>query len=136
MFAWIALAAVVVLMGFIRLAPSDPLDWNSQPELGEDKDFAGGVFRVVDAGPDGLARLAEIAAQTPRTSVLVGTPEDGMMTFVTRSQLWGFPDYTTISQEGAQLKIYARLRFGKSDLGVNRARIDDWVAQLTSQSGH
>ena len=35
-FVWLSIAAVVVVLGFIRLAPSDPLDWNTQPELSED----------------------------------------------------------------------------------------------------
>ena len=48
---WLLLAAIVAGLGFVRLAPSDPLDWNTQPELSEDKEFRGGVFRVVRTGP-------------------------------------------------------------------------------------
>lgn len=124
----IALLAIVV--GYIRLAPSDPADWHQMPDFTEDADLAGGVMRIVDTGPDGLARFADIALATPRTTHLAGSVEEGMMTFVSRSRVWGFPDYTTAQQAGDQLKIYGRLRFGRSDFGVNKARVDGWIADL------
>ncbi|MEM8732326.1 MAG: DUF1499 domain-containing protein [Pseudomonadota bacterium] len=126
----ILLAALAILVGYIRLAPSDPAVWNRMPAFTADKDMANGVERVVQTGPDGLRHLADVARQTPRTTVLAGTPDDGMMTFVTRSQIWGFPDYTTAQQDGDTLKIYARQRFGSRDLGVNKARVDGWIARL------
>lgn len=127
---WLALAAVVAVLGFIRLAPSDPLDWNTQPELSEDKEFRGGVFRVVRTGPGGLERFHQIASAAPRTSVLAGGPQDGMVTYITRTQVLGFPDYTTAAQDGDLLKVYARLRFGRSDLGANKERINGWLAAM------
>ncbi|KIC11126.1 hypothetical protein RA19_07110 [Leisingera sp. ANG-M1] len=130
LFGWVLLAAVVAGLGFIRLAPSDPLDWNTQPEFTEDKEFRGGVFRVVRTGPDGLERFHRIASTAPRTSVLAGGPADGMATYITRTQLLGFPDYTTAAQDGDLLKVYARLRFGRSDLGANRERINGWLAAM------
>jgi uncharacterized protein (DUF1499 family) len=90
----------------------------------------GGVIRVVEAGPDGLAKLDELAQATPRTTVLAGSVEDGMITYVTRTQVIGFPDYTTVQQDGDVLRIHARLRFGRSDFGVNRDRVDGWLAAL------
>ncbi|MBE1298202.1 MAG: DUF1499 domain-containing protein [Rhodobacteraceae bacterium] len=130
MLGWILLAALVVVFGFIRLAPSDPLDWNTQPELSEDKEFRGGVFRVVRPGPEGLERFDRIASNAPRTKLLAGSVDDQMATYVTRTKLFGFPDYTTARQDGEFLKVYARLRFGRSDLGTNKARIDAWLAQM------
>lgn len=129
-FVWLAIAAVIVVLGFIRLAPIDPLDWNTQPEFSEDKNFRGGVFRVVRTGPDGLARFDAVASAAPRTKLLAGSVEDGTATYVTRTKLFGFPDYTTARQDGDLLKVYARLRFGRSDLGVNGTRIAEWLAQM------
>ena len=128
MLIWVCLAAVVVVVGFIRLAPVDPFDWNTQPELSEDKEFRGGIFRVVNTGPDGLRRFDRIAGQAPRTQLLAGSVEDQMVTYVTRTKLFGFPDYTTARQDGELLKVYARLRFGRSDLGVNGRRVAAWRA--------
>ncbi|APG47398.1 DUF1499 domain-containing protein [Phaeobacter porticola] len=129
-FIWLSIAAIVVVLGFIRLAPSDPLDWNTQPEFSEDKTFRGGVFRVVRSGEDGLARFHIVASNAARTRVLAGSVEDEMVTYVTRTRLLGFPDYTTARQDGELLKVYARLRFGRSDLGANNDRINSWIAQM------
>lgn len=132
-FVWICIAAVVVVLGLIRFAPVDPLDWNTNPEFTEDKEFRGGVFRVVRAGPDGLRQFDLVASAAPRTKLLAGSVEDGQATYVTRTKFIGFPDYTTARQEGDLLKVYARLRFGRSDLGVNSARIADWLDQMDLQ---
>lgn len=79
-------------------------------------------FRAMDA----------VIRATPRTRVLAGTLDDGQITYVTRSRGFGFPDYTTLSlSDGGQvIEIRSRLRFGKSDLGVNRARIERWLEAL------
>ena len=75
-----------------------------------------------------------IATATPRTHRLAGSPEAGRITWITRSRLWGFPDYTTAqvtqTPTGPRLDIHARLRFGRSDMGVNAARLHAWLAQL------
>lgn len=124
----IVIAVLAILVGYVRLAPSDPAVWHGIPEA--EAELSSGVYRVMDGGPDGLARLADVALGTPRTTLLAGSVGTGMMTFVTRSRFWGFPDYTTVSQQGDQLKIFARQRFGRSDLGVNKDRIDRWIAAM------
>ena len=56
----------------------------------------GRLLTVAERSPeDVLARLDAIALQTPRTMRLDGSPEDGLITWVTRSAVFGFPDYTT-----------------------------------------
>lgn len=81
-----------------------------------------------------LARLDAVARATPRTKVVAGSLAEGRITYVTRSAFWGFPDYTTVValpvSGGATLAIYARLRFGRSDLGVNKARVLAWLDAL------
>lgn len=112
---------------WVRMAPSDPSQWHAMPEAITDRDLPGGAMRVVGAGENGLARLDAIIRATPRTELLAGTKEEGLMTYVTRSALWGFPDYTTIRQRGKQIELYGRARYGRSDLGVNAARLDRWL---------
>ncbi|MCA0872027.1 DUF1499 domain-containing protein [Seohaeicola saemankumensis] len=130
MVLWVILAGLVVAIGYVRLAPSDPVKWHVSPEASQDRDFARGVTRVLETGPGGLARFDAIARTTPRTVVLAGSVDTGMVTYVTRSVVWGFPDYTTARQDGDQLRIYARSRFGRKDFGVNRARVEGWLAAL------
>ncbi len=127
---WIVLAAVLAFGAWVRLAPSDPGRWHRMPATVEDRDFKAGAMRVVEAGPEGLARLDRIARGWPRTRVLAGSVSEGMVTYVTRSALWGFPDYTTVRQVVDRLEIYARLRFGRGDTGVNRKRVEAWLADL------
>lgn len=126
---WLLIAMGVAMGAYIRLAPSDPARWHVAPE-GAERDLPGGVVRIVETGPDGLARLDSIASATPRTRVLAGSVSDGMITYITRTKVFGFPDYTTAQQDGDTLRIHGRLRFGRKDFGVNKARVDGWLAQL------
>ncbi len=129
MVLWLIIAVGVAMGAYIRLAPSNPARWHVTPE-GADRDSKSGVVRVVEAGPKGLSQLDHIARATPRTTVLAGSVDEGMITYVTRSKVFGFPDYTTVQQDGETLRIYARLRFGRKDFGVNRDRITHWLALL------
>jgi len=130
MVVWVLVGAVVALWVYIRLAPSDPAQWHMPLTATADTDMQGGVVRIVETGPEGLARLDDIAQATPRTTVLAGSVDEGMITYITRSKVIGFPDYTTVQQDGDTLRIHARLRFGRSDFGVNRDRVDEWLAAL------
>lgn len=118
-------------LAFIRLAPSDPARWHQMPESVTNRDLEGGAMRRIEGD---LATLDAIIRDTPRTRVLAGSPDQGMITYVTRSRVFGFPDYTTVRQSDDMLEIYGRLRFGKSDLGVNAARIERWLDRL-AQAG-
>jgi len=122
-----AAVAVVALMAFVRLAPSEPMRWHQMPDTITDRDLDGGAMRRAVGN---LAVLDRIIRDTPRTRVLAGSVEQGMVTYVTRSRVFGFPDYTTVRQDGEMLEIYARLRFGRSDLGVNADRVDGWLGRL------
>lgn len=127
---WVVLIILVLGAAYVRLAPSDPSRWHVAQEIKADRDLEGGVLRRIETGMDGLARLDSTARDWPRTRVLAGSVGEGMITYVTRSAFWGFPDYTTVRQMGEWLEINARLRFGRSDFGVNRARIEAWMAQF------
>lgn len=133
MFRWLSISGVLILAGaalYFRLAPSDPAAWHVPLEFSGDKDFKRGVQRVLRPGSDGLIRFDAIARSTPRVSVLAGSAADGHVTYVVRSLIWGFPDYVTAQQDGDRLRIYARSRFGRSDFGVNRNRIETWLGAV------
>lgn len=136
---------VLIVLGFglyVRLAPSDPARWHVAPSPATPADCSvqqgTGDARTTCTRPGGaaqlLARLDEIAMATPRTTRLAGSPEEGRITWITRSALWGFPDYTTAEAApdgtGTRLTLHARLRFGSSDMGVNAARLRDWLSRL------
>jgi hypothetical protein len=125
----LAVAFVALLVG-IRAVPSDPDRWHEMPDNVSDRDLEGGAMRTLEGD---LATLDGIIRDTRRTQVLAGSVGEGMITYVTRSRVFGFPDYTTVRQDGEMLEIHGRLRFGKSDLGVNAARIDGWLRQLQAR---
>ena len=155
--------AALGLLAYVRLAPSDPAVWHvgaalSLPDAAgggtgggtgggpalaaTDGAVAmpGGAYAVLPlAGTDAATLLGQLdsAAQTfARTTLLAGTPEEGRMTWITRSRIFGFPDYTTAdavtSDLGNHLIIIARQRFGREDMGVNLIRLKAWLAQLSA----
>ncbi len=122
---------IVILMGlsalYVRLAPLKlrPV----QADVQSDTEMAGGyvAIRPVDCDPWALyARITAIALATPRTTILSENP----LRFVTRSRVWGFPDVTTVQVIGGQMTVHAHLVYGKSDFGVNKARVLRWLDQL------
>ena len=131
---WCLVTVIVLLVGvaiWVRIAPSDIDEWHVMPAGVTDRDFSGGAMRIIGAGDEGLLRLDEIIREEPRTEVLAGSVESGLITYVSRSRWFGFPDYTTVRATGKQIEIYGRLRFGQSDLGVNRERLERWITRFT-----
>lgn len=127
---WVLLVLIIGLLAYIRLAPSDLARFHIVPQVAESKDLMGGVKRRVQTGPDGLQRLQNAALTTPRTQILAGTVAEGHITFVSRTKWVGFPDFTSAKQDGDDLLIYARQRFGRKDFGVNKARVDGWLSAI------
>ena len=133
--ALVVLGIVILgLMAYVRLAPTDVVRWHQIAAVASSGDVmaAGGFIAVRPITADAaqvLAALDAIARATPRTRVIAGSVAEGMITYQTRS-LWGFPDHTTVAMQGDLLVIHARLTFGQSDMGVNRARVRDWLDQL------
>ncbi|WP_208354095.1 DUF1499 domain-containing protein [Pseudaestuariivita rosea] len=131
---------IVAGLAYIRLAPSNANDWHvsSYPTVPGQYARDGGytVVQFLDTPPDAvLAEIDRIIMATDRTTRLAGSPDEGMTTYVTRSLVFGFPDYTTVEArtvaEGTILIVNGRLRFGRSDLGVNQSRISGWMDQFT-----
>ncbi|KAF0674921.1 DUF1499 domain-containing protein [Profundibacterium mesophilum] len=142
------LAAIALAMVLIRLAGSEASRWHVDPALAASGREGGWTLRPeggdavgprARAAPEALLRmLDEIALEEPRTRRLAGSPGEGRITYVTRSLLFGFPDYTTVAavphpDGGHTVLLDGRLRFGKSDLGVNRARAKRWMERLRTR---
>lgn len=128
---------VALVLGFaawVRLAPVRPERWHRVPSAAAQVGdwLAPGGFEAVRQLPKpqaALVALDEIISTTPRTQRLEGAPEDGLVTYVTRSAVWGFPDITNLWIEGGRLHIRGHLIYGRSDFGVNRARIEGWLGR-------
>jgi hypothetical protein len=136
MIFWVLLACFVGMAAYVRLAPDVVARWHQPLEemataagIVSEPGGARAIVPVAD-GRAGLARFAAVAEASPRVRLLAGSVEEGRMTWVVRSVVWGFPDYVTAEAAPGGLRVWSRLRFGRSDLGVNRARLEDWLAQL------
>jgi len=151
-----ALAGITLLVVatalWVRLAPSDPADWHVDPltapgtgranawrvgpsgAAGQPLDAAAPVYAVPAAE---LARALDAAARAwPRTEPLARSGDGLHLSYVARSRVRGFPDYVSVrvlDRDGgtSTLAIYSRARFGSSDLGVNRARVEAWLDDLS-----
>lgn len=128
------LALLIAAQAYVRLAPLSAETWHVDSFKASDPGQGGALekFNTPLEAQAVLKALSAVAQVTPRTTILAGSVPEGRMSFVTRSMLWGFPDVTTISvrdaAEGTEVAILARLRFGKSDIGVNGKRITAWRA--------
>ena len=156
----IAIALVVLgVLGFaaaaigFRMIGSDPAVWHVDPatteRTGHTNDYlvapAGATKGTPDlAGPvlaippkEHLFLFDAVARNSDRVDVVAGSVDDLHITYVQRSPVIGFPDYITVKAvnagDGSALIIYSRSRFGYSDLGANKARIDQWLAQMASK---
>ena len=114
----------------VRTLPTDPARWHQPVRGDENADYDGAALRVLEAEPDHLQRIDDIAMGWPRTKRIAGSVEEGRITYATRTFWIGFPDYTTVEYTDGKLKLFARLRFGQKDFGVNRSRVESWVSQL------
>jgi uncharacterized protein (DUF1499 family) len=144
--AIIGMAAVTL---YVRSVSSSPDEWHVDPfqavRSGTPNDFlllppgaegADATSPVFSVPPDVLAaRLSALISGAPRVEVIGGRLQEGFVTVVARSRWVGWPDYVSLrivpaGEGGSALAIWSRARFGHSDLGVNEARVREWVSAL------
>jgi uncharacterized protein (DUF1499 family) len=151
LFLGLVAAACLIALAWVRFAPDDPSDWHLDP-LEAPTSGRGNAWWVVTEGlgretPDAhapayassavdLARAVDAFMLTqPSTSRLAGSPELLRMTYVQRSRYMRFPDYVTVRTvdlgDGTSgIAVWSRARYGYSDLGVNRLRVEKLLAGL------
>ena len=143
----VILAVIAAGMLWIRFSPIDRDRWHIDPAEAEGPEDSG--IRLIGlqaprypADTDTvLITMSEIALDEPRTKVLDGDIEEGMITFVTRSRVFGFADFTTVKavSEGAvtKLSIISRSQVGTrgNDWGVNAAKVDRWLQEMRLRLG-
>ncbi len=135
----VVLAVLLLAAGvWVRLAPVDVARWHLAPAVLPVGEYSGAnshtVVRQLSVPAVEALSFADVAIlDTPRTLRIAGEPGVGMATYETRSLIWGFPDYTTVVAGEGTITFHGRARFGQSDLGVNRKRIEAWIREL---NGH
>jgi uncharacterized protein (DUF1499 family) len=87
------------------------------------------------------ADVMAVAAEQPRTFLAAAYPAAHQAHFVARSALFNFPDLitaqaTAAGPEHSTLVLYSRSVYGYGDLGVNRQRLNAWLAALQTKINH
>jgi len=124
-----------------RVMPMDAARYHIRPALAVPPSTSNFALMVGDEALVLPRNLADVAADVALKAasdgavLLAGQPEDGFVTYVYRSRLMGFPDALSLTLDptdegGTRVQIFSRSSFGYSDLGVNAARVADWVAAL------
>ena len=131
------IAAAIVLARFIPVDtepfhedPAEPDARRSEVRLiGRDAPrFPGEADAVLEA-------FSEIALRDWGVHIVQGSVDEGMITFVARSKVFGFRDFITVKavdEAGGvtKLSVFARPRFNVYDWGVNQKRLDRWLGEL------
>lgn len=146
----LALGATGALAVWMRTLDHDPSVWHVDPAMvsrtGRPNDYLVAPAGMTASEPDRLfeprpipARdllflFESIAMNAPRTHHVAMDEAALTITYVQTSLIFGFPDYITVraveAPEGAGLIVWSRSRFGHSDFGVNRDRVQDWLGAL------
>jgi uncharacterized protein (DUF1499 family) len=79
-------------------------------------------------------------AEQPRLQVLRRDVTNRQIDYVQRTPLLRFPDLITvrfvpIDDTHSTVAIYSRSVWGKGDMGVNRARVQEWLARVQAKLG-
>ena len=90
---------------------------------------------VYDLPLDALrALLSELVASEPRTELVAESAELDQRVYLQRSSVFGFPDRIRVQMvrlpEGVSAILHSQAVYGWWDLGVNRRRVEDWLARL------
>ena len=150
--AGLVLVAVLGVAVWMRTIDHPVETWHVDPasaaRTGKDNDYLIAPPGLTAATPDGefawrdidaralLFLFDSIAMNSSGTRHLVMDDEGLTITYVHASAVFAFPDYISVraveSDQGAALIIWSRSRFGYSDLGANKARVESWLTGLGS----
>jgi len=79
--------------------------------------------------------VSEVALAEPGTSLLDRGPRQDR--YLVRTRLMRFPDTVVVEvfdrgEDASTLALYSRSQIGRSDFGVNRRRLERWVARIST----
>jgi uncharacterized protein (DUF1499 family) len=82
--------------------------------------------------------VQDVAGSQPRTYRAALYPAQLQVHYVARSAVFNFPDLIMVQvrtegPDSSSLIVYSRSVYGRSDLGVNRKRIETWLTALQTK---
>jgi len=114
-----------------RRSPNDALACPHGFCPGAEPDFVPPVFPV--PGERLRVIVADIALSEPNMALVHSDPAQDR--YLVRTRLMRFPDTIVvqiieIGKDRSTLAAYSRSQIGRSDLGVNRRRLERWIARI------
>ena len=106
--------------GKLAVCPGSPNCVNSQAEDGE--------FKIEPLTKATIADVKKVVESLERTTIIEEKKDYLYVEF--KSQLMGYVDDVEFYFDGKAIQVRSASRLGKSDLGVNRKRIEDIRAKL------
>ncbi|HTT79168.1 MAG TPA: DUF1499 domain-containing protein [Stellaceae bacterium] len=85
-------------------------------------------------------RVVRLATRAPRVTIIADDPRRRRVVLIQRSALFRFPDIVIaeivpLGSGRSSLALYSRARYGRDDFGVNRRRVERWLARLAAPAG-
>jgi uncharacterized protein (DUF1499 family) len=82
--------------------------------------------------------VQSVAAEQPRTFQAAIYPDQHQAHYVARSAVFNFPDLIMVqvraeTKDSSDVIVYSRSVYGESDLGVNRKRVQAWLAAIDTK---
>jgi uncharacterized protein (DUF1499 family) len=82
-------------------------------------------------------RMLRLVTEAPRVAIVADDPRQRRVVLIQRSAVFGFPDVVIaevvrLGPGRSSLALYSRARYGRYDFGVNRARVERWLARLAA----
>jgi hypothetical protein len=82
----------------------------------------------------------EMIAAEPRVRLVRLDPEHLRLVLIQRSAILNFPDVVTVmfipvGEDRSTIAVLSRSRYGRSDFGVNAARVRNWLEKLAASTG-
>jgi len=157
LFVLVALAGAFWLMGPERVwatlfGPADlgAVSFETLERRSTPNDALACPSRLCKAETDIMPRAYPVDVPTLRKAFLAAMKTERRLTrihiddrtptdrFVQRSERLRFPDtivvrYVALDEGGSSIAIYSRSQIGRSDLGVNQARIERWLDKLSRE---
>jgi len=156
----VALVLIVLVFGaaylayfFISTASHDPATWHVDPieaeacgspncyflaPEGTEGKPLDAIAPIYGKGAFDMAKaFHEFALAQIDTEHVDGVPAGLNVTYVQRTKRLRFPDYISVKfidlpDDRSTIAVFSRSRYGQGDLGVNEARVKDWIAGLAS----
>jgi uncharacterized protein (DUF1499 family) len=139
----ICLLICLLLFAYIRLSKVEQSIWHLDPDSITNininnsflLNYANKGTKTFNLEVNALFNILNNIIINDNCEKVFGDINLGLITYVCRSKMFGFPDYVSINFKNlgvnkSSLSIFSRSRFGWYDFGKNKQRVQKWLTEL------